>query len=353
MLLVVLIGATLAAVYARFRLLAPVTPAPPAAQAPATPATPTTPVSFTFASAGDFGANDTTTATYAKLDTSGAAFVLALGDLDYDQTASDEAWCTYTKSKLPTLFRNPDYPFQIVTGNHEEQGGPNGYIMQHAACLPDRLNASGTYPAQYYFDYPANKPLMRVIMISPDLTVEGVEYQYTKGTAQSTWLGYAIDQARASDIPWVTVGMHKTCLSAGVKKCEIGEDLVNLLASKKVDMVLQGHEHNYQRSYSLAISQTCPALLNATFNKGCIAQTSDATQYKKGAGTFFLIDGIAGRSATDYKINPADPSYRYMAVTDSNPANRGFVQWTVTKDRIDARFVASSGPLTDSFSITR
>jgi hypothetical protein len=41
--------------------------------------------------------------------------------------------------------------------------------MNHAACLPDRLNSTGTYAAQYYFDYPPQAPLIRVIMIAPDL----------------------------------------------------------------------------------------------------------------------------------------------------------------------------------------
>ncbi len=45
--------------------------------------------------------------------------------------------------------------------------------------------------------------------------------------------------------------MHKPCLSLGEYACDIGADLTNLLLSKKVDLVLSGHEHIYQRSKQL------------------------------------------------------------------------------------------------------
>jgi Bacterial Ig domain/Calcineurin-like phosphoesterase len=319
---------------------------------PPTASAQTSSTSFVFSSGGDIGANSSTTASYAKLDKSGSVYFLALGDLDYDETASDEAWCTYTKANLPTLFANPNYPFELVTGNHEEEGGPDGYILNHAACLPDQMASQGTYPMQYYFDYPKTSPLMRTIMISPNLKVGGVTYEYRNGTANATWLSNAIDQARASGIQWVTVGMHKNCLSAGVKPCEISEDLINLLVSKKVDIILQGHEHNYQRTHQLAINGTsCTALSNSSYNANCVVSRTDPNVYGKGAGPMIIIDGIVGRSGTNYPISTSDPSYPYMVKAVANGTDRGFVKWTVTRDRVDAQFVASAGTLTDTFSI--
>jgi hypothetical protein len=70
--------------------------------------TPTVPTSFTFAAAGDHGANATASASLAALDASPASFYLALGDLDYDETASDAAWCDYVHQHLPT--KGPDFP---------------------------------------------------------------------------------------------------------------------------------------------------------------------------------------------------------------------------------------------------
>ena len=123
----------------------------------------TTPNTFTFAAGGDLGANSGL-ASYNDLDESGVDFFVALGDLDYDQTATDEAWCEYVKQQLPTL--GPEFPFQLLVGSHEDQHGQNGYILNHAACLPDRLGSTGFYGVQYYFDYPASSPLIRLILIA-------------------------------------------------------------------------------------------------------------------------------------------------------------------------------------------
>ena len=311
----------------------------------------TVPSSFSFAAAGDHAAGSKTSASLSALDASGVSFYLALGDLDYDETPTDAAWCDFVKSRLPTL--GPTFPFQLVSGNHEEQGGSNGYILNHAACLPDRLGStlgpSSQYAAEYYFDYPAAAPLARVIMIAPDLTIENVTYGYASGDPHYTWLASVIDGARASGIPWVVVGMHKVCLTVGVKSCQIGPDLMNLLIEKKVDLVLQAHDHTYQRSKQLALaSVTCPAVPVGTYDPDCVADDGTADAYPKGAGTIFVIDGTFGHG-TLYPTSQTDPEAPYFVATGNT--SWGFETYTVSADRIDARYVASSGSFSDAFSI--
>ena len=58
----------------------------------------------------------------------------------------------------------------LLPGNHEDDFGEHGHITQFAKCLPDRLRVTGTYPTEYFFDYGGR---VRVIVISPDLTVNG------------------------------------------------------------------------------------------------------------------------------------------------------------------------------------
>jgi hypothetical protein len=301
--------------------------------------------SFTFAAAGDMGASSAISS-LTKLDASGVNFYLALGDLDYDQTPTDEAWCDYVKQRLPTL--GPTFPFELVAGSHEYQGGPNGYVMNHAACLPDRLGSAGLYGAQYYFDYPASAPLMRVIMISPNLRIENVDYNYTVGSTEYKWLISAIDGARNAGTPWVTVGMHKVCISTGVKPCEIGTDLMNLLVSKHVDLVLQGHDHNYQRGKQLALNgATCPAVPAGSFDPDCVVDDGSDNGYFKGAGAVFLISGSFGFCC--YNVDPADPEAGYFArLADTS---KGFTKFTVSRALITAQFVKSTGAFTDSFKI--
>jgi hypothetical protein len=281
-----------------------------------------------------------------KLDQSGASFYIALGDMDYDATATDEAWCDFVLQRLPTL--GPTFPFELITGNHEHQGGSDGYIMNHAACLPDRLNSTGVYGAQYYFDYPASSPLMRVILIAPTLTVENVQYNYSVGSAAYNWLASTIDSARSAGIPWVTVGMHKNCITTGDKSCEIGTALLNLLVEKRVDLILQGHDHNYQRSKQLAHRQsTCLALASNNADLDCVADDGADNNYAKGLGSVLVISGTFGQCC--YNVKTTDPDFPYFASINSN--TNGFTQFTVSATRIDARFVNSVGTFTDSFSI--
>ena len=256
----------------------------------------TTPNTFTFAAAGDLAANGGV-ASYADLDQSGVDFFLALGDLDYGQTPTDEAWCDYVTQHLPTL--GPEFPFELLVGSHEDQDGQDGYILNHAACLPDRLNSTGMYGVHYYFDYPASSPLMRVIMIPPNMRVENVLYDYAPGSSHYAWLSSTIDSARASGIPWVAVAMHDVCITAGIKTCEIGSDLMNLLINKRVDLVLQAHDHNYQRSKQLRHKTgVCASVPAGSYAASCVVDSGADGIYAKGAGSVFVISGNFGHCCT-------------------------------------------------------
>jgi hypothetical protein len=299
-----------------------------------------------FAAAGDLGANTRAAASLSALDGSGVDFFLALGDMDYDETPSDSAWCDYVKQRLPTL--GSSFPFQLVSGNHEEQGGPDGYILNHAACLPDRMNSTGIYAAEYFFDYPASSPLVRAIMVAADLRVGNVDYNYTVGSSHYNWLASAIDSARAAGIPWVVVGVHKNCITAGDKPCEIGAQLMNLLVEKKVDLVFQGHDHNYQRSKQLAQGTGCAAVPAGSYNAACVADDGADGAYGKGAGMLLVVSGTFGRCC--YTVNSSDPESGYFSRSNDN--TYGFTRIDLTATRLDGRFVNTTGSFTDSFSVS-
>lgn len=299
---------------------------------------------FSFGAAGDHDAGPDASASLDLLAASSASFYLALGDLSYGGRNSEPAWCDFVKSHV-----GPTFPFELVSGNHEDNGG-DGLIENFAACLPDQIGGiTGEYAKEYYFDYPAVNPLARFILISPDLNFgQGQNYQYTVGSAHYNWVASAIDGARAAGIPWVIVGMHKVCITMGNKSCEIRADLMNLLLSRRVDLVLQGHDHNYQRSKQL----TC-ATVDA-YSPACVADDGADNLYIKDAGTVFVIGGMFG---TDfYDISPGDSEAGYFAAWmggNSNPTH-GFVKYTVSDTEIVAQFLASAtGSFTDGFAIRR
>jgi len=172
---------------------------------------------------------------------------LALRDLSYGVAGGVQAWCD-----LVTTGVRAGYPFQLIAGNHESNGG-NGNINDFSACLPNQLpGAVGTYGREYYVDVPQDNPLVRYVMISPGLAFPGSEWSYAAGTIHHEWTADAIDGARAKDVPWVLVGMHMPCLSLGICDCAPVRDLSDMLLVKRVDLLLSGHAHNYTRSKQLS-----------------------------------------------------------------------------------------------------
>ena len=141
--------------------------------------------------------------------------------------------------------------------------------------------------------------------------------------------------------------MHKVCITAGNKPCEVGADLCDLLLNKRVDVILHGHDHDCQRSKQL----TC-ATPN-TYRSECVVDSGADGRYSKGAGSVFVVIGITGGGAhTD--IDTGDSEIDYLAAWhggNAPNAGRGFVLFTLSTNRLDMEFIGSTTSYTDSFTI--
>ncbi len=301
-----------------------------------------------FTAVGDYAANTATTAgVLDALADGGSDAHFALGDLSYGTTGAEETWCDFVKARVGDKF-----PFELLAGNHEGNG-QNGNINDFSACLPNQLpGVVGTYGRKYHVDVPQENPLVRFVMISPNITFPGGVTNYTAGSANYNWTAAAIDGARAADIPWVVVGMHKPCLSMGQYECEVGADLVDMLISRKVDLVLSGHEHLYQRTKQLSLGAGCATLTIGSYNPNCVVDSDDALT--KGAGTVLATIGTGGVGLRD--VDLSDPEAGYFAA--SSGANRnpthGFADFDVTPDLLTMRFVrGAGGDFTDSVTLSR
>src|SRR5256712_2732909 len=350
--------------------------------------------SFTFSVGGDHGdsliAGDGA-ASLNRLVSSGSDFYLAIGDLSYTNTTTGDTWCSQFKSSYNNI--------EILAGNHDtgEENGTSAtrsyeryltgcpYTLTTSVlnCGPVVLNC---YGKEYYFDYPAVNPIARFIMISPVVfNVTGVCnattkcnsafgspcddphgcWAYNKFDTHYNWVSSTIDNARTSStIKWVVVGMHKVCISAGDQTCNIGPDLLNLMISKKVDLVLEGHDHSYQRSKQLAINtSSCTGITTTasypTYNSNCVVNDGSSGVYTPGAGTVVVVQGTFGapfNTVNDPSSNGCSPCaaeapYFAKLMGQNTLGNgHGFMQYTVTSDRIDAKS-SFSGLFRDSFTI--
>ncbi len=344
-----------------------------------------TPESFTFGGGGDFGRSSNATGVLRAVGAGGLAFFTSVGDLSYaDNSVYPESqWCQYVKDNLNAGAGKPvgdpygeTFPFQIISGNHEAGYRPTegGLIDNYLTptCLPNGLgavqsphlganpSASGNFGKEYYFDHPTAAPLARFLMLSPRQNfLNGGLYDYTTGSPRLQWVSDRIDEARAAGIRWIIVGMHHNYITAGIKSDEVGSALMDLLISKKVDLILQGHDHTYQRSKQLSHSTACPSLTGSgttAANLACVTDDGSDGHYPKEGGTVILIQGMGG--VGHYVTSTTDPQAPYFAKLMGNTTGTtgevtfGYNRFTVSATEMSSEFVSGAGGVfTDRFRI--
>lgn len=157
-----------------------------------------------------------------------AAFIVHTGDLT-ENPVDPAAWRYFFDAARPVLSRLPLMP---ATGNHDEV---NNDALEYRSrfLLPDNGVTSKDKGPSYSFDYgPVHIALLNT------------ESEINK---QRDWLKK--DLAAASDKPWRIVAMHRGAY--GGNMYDKVEDWVKVFDEYQVDLVLQGHNHEYSRSYPL------------------------------------------------------------------------------------------------------
>jgi calcineurin-like phosphoesterase family protein len=301
-----------------------------------------------LAAVGDIGMDATAERLLRGVGKAKPDVFLPLGDLSYAGPDSEEAWC-----RMVTRLVGPKVPVQLVAGNHEDDTGADGSVADFARCLPDRRQAAGSYPAQYYFD---DGRLLRTVVISPDLDIAGHHHFYGGGSVDERWLRGVLDDARRRKISWIVVAMHKPCLSIGEYGCDIHSELLNLLVDYRVDLVLHGHDHTYQRTVQLGLSPGCPAVpVDRGFDEDCVVDDGADRSYRSGEGPVFVVVGSGTGRLYPLLDSDADARYIAAAMGANRKPTSGFLKLTVDAESVSGRFVKTSGPSSfgDQFKIGR
>ncbi|GAA2024630.1 hypothetical protein GCM10009819_04500 [Agromyces tropicus] len=307
-------------------------------------AEPAPPSSVMFTAAGDIGMTGESAATLADVRRLDPDVHFALGDLSYGEVGTEREWCEFVARQVGGTV-----PFELLSGNHESDGA-NGDIGAFAECLPNRVDGLvGDYARQYRVDLPAGSPLVRFVMISPGITFPDGTWSYARGSERYEWTRSAIDDARSAGIRWVVVGMHKPCLSVGNYECDPGPDLVDLLVQRRVDLVIGGHEHLYQRTAQLALGADCASVAPVAVTPACVVDGGD--QLEQGAGTVFVTVGTGGTTLRD--VHADDPDAPYFATwSGANVApSWGNLVVRVTDAALELEFVPAVGAFTDRVRI--
>ena len=299
-----------------------------------------------FTAQGDIGVGSKARKVLETVAKIKPALNLALGDFSY-QAGLEQQFCDMVTGVL-----GPGFPYELVTGNHESDGH-DGDIATFAQCLPNRLpGLVGEYGTQWYADVPQENPLVRIVMVSPGIKFkDGKTLDYGRGSERWTWTADALDGAKERNVPWTVVGMHTPCFNLGAYSCQPGADFTNLLIDKKVDLVLTGHQHLYQRTHQLGHGKDCPALVPDEFSKPCLGGTGRF----RGPGTAARCCGVGIGGVGLHDVREDDPEAGYFAEWSGKNVKPtyGTLKVSVAEDALTAALVPAEGSFTDTFTITR
>jgi Calcineurin-like phosphoesterase len=220
---------------------------------------------FNIDAVGDYGCNSNTASTVNKIDARNPELVLALGDYSYQPTA--------------TCWFNAIQPIDSITkiniGNHEDDDNEdyNAYKNHFGLGNP-------------YYSYNLNNVHV--------LTMDSDRGSYALNSAQYNFVVNDLQTASQNpNIKWIIVNIHKQMYTSpntcGSSSCSnTGTDATNLrniyhakFDQYGVDLVLNGHLHNYQRTIPIKYDPGSPSSPTVT--------DSSSTDYIDPQGEIFII----------------------------------------------------------------
>jgi len=184
---------------------------------------------------------------------------------------------------------------------------------------------------------------------------------YDAASPQITWLkaDLAANTQKWTVLYWhhppYTMGSHNSDTESELKF--IRQNVVPILDQYKVDLVLCGHSHNYERSRLMkghtGLEPTFDVTLhNPTTSSGQYDGSTDSCPYIKtsdlpNTGILYVVAGSAGWATT------TQAAYPHNAMYYSNTTNGGSLYLEVEGNRLDAKWIADDGVIRDKFTIMK
>lgn len=178
-----------------------------------------------FIAFGDSGSgSDNQRTVFEQMQTVPFQLVLHLGDVAYDSGAVSELDANYFNVYSKML---KSFPVYAVAGNHD-YATDDARPLRQAFVLP----TNGSQERWYSFD--------RGQVHFVGLDTEQI------GPDQAAWLEADLS---ANPLPWTIVFAHRPPFSSGEHggSADFQREFVPILRSHHVDLILSGHEHDYER----------------------------------------------------------------------------------------------------------
>ncbi len=263
-----------------------------------------------------------------------ASFVLSLGDQSEDD-AIYQIQHNYF-SQLENVLKSS--PLYTTIGNHDNHDSLYNYVRTFT--LPSEAEAGGvpSHTKKYYsFDY-SN---IHIVVLCTEI------YDDANFKAQAEWLKTDLDDNKKE---WLIACMHQPFHSGGYHPSDEVETAqkrretwLTLLEDHGIDLILQGHNHVYERSFLVDnLIGKSTTLTNANkINAGLGRIDSDAPYYKPSGsqshkGTIFISVPGGGVANSD-KYYPAP--FSIFPVVFAGSDYEGSLVIKVNGNQMDVNFI--------------
>ncbi|MDQ0910346.1 hypothetical protein QFZ22_006331 [Streptomyces canus] len=269
---------------------------------------------FTFTAFGDQGVSYHGLANDSLLLGQNPAFHLHAGDIAYaDPAGQGKSADTGFDSRVWDQFLAQtesvakSVPWMVSYGNHDMEAwySPNGYGGEEARfTLPDNGPDTAHLPGVYSFVYGNTA----IISLDPnDVSFEIPANLGISGGTQTRWFEGQLKKYRAAkDIDFIIVFFHHCayCTStAHASEGGVRQEWVPLFEKYTVDLVINGHNHQYERTDVIKGDKVAKKL------------PIGETAYSETEGVVYVTAGAAGRSL--YAFSAPDSYEGHLDEQDS------------------------------------
>ncbi|ADO69217.1 discoidin domain-containing protein [Stigmatella aurantiaca] len=271
-----------------------------------------------FTAMGDFGTGGSLQSqVLTRLAQAGRAgeLLLALGDNAYSSGTEQEFQDRMFKP-MAALLRQ--VPLFSTPGNHE-------YVTDQGQPYLDNLYMPANNPAgseRYYsFDWGP----VHFVSLDSNCAIGLASADRCTLAAQKSWV---TQDLASTGRPWKVVFFHHPAWSSGEhgSQLQMRREFAPLFEQYGVDLVLTGHDHNYERSKPM---------------KG------DAVAASGTRGIPYVVVGSGGATLRSFPgSQPSWTAYR-------NNTDAGYLSVVVDGGTLSAQFINPSGTVRDSFSLTK
>lgn len=250
---------------------------------------------FTFTAFGDEGVGYHGLANNSLLLGQNPAFHLHAGDIAYaDPAGAGKTADTGFDSRVWDQFLAQtesvakSVPWMPAYGNHDMEAwySPNGYGGEEARWnLPDNGPDPKDLPGVYSFVY-GNTAV--ISLDANDISLEIPANLGISGGTQTKWLEGRLKKFRASrDVDFVVIFFHHCAYCTSTSHASEGgvrQEWVPLFEKYQVDLVINGHNHQYERTDVIKGNEVAKKL------------PIGGTAYPETEGVVYVTAGAAGRS---------------------------------------------------------